>query len=57
MWYQQYSTTVDIHGPLQTTGEARCLVGVSVSRLASRTQVKLTPPLTMPLEEGPPRKP
>ena len=23
MWHQQFSTTVDIHGPLQTRGETR----------------------------------
>ena len=35
--HQQQSTTVDIHGPLQTRGETRCPGGVSVSCLASRT--------------------
>ena len=24
LWHQQKSTTVDIHGPLQTRGETRC---------------------------------
>ena len=37
LWHQQYSTTLDIHGPLQTRGETRCPGGVSVSCLASRT--------------------
>ena len=32
---QQLSTTLDIHGPLQTRGETRCPGGVSVSCLAS----------------------
>ena len=36
LWHQQKSTTVDIHGPLQTRGETRCPGGVSVSFLASR---------------------
>ena len=31
LWHQQYSTTVDIHGPLQARGETRCPGGVSVS--------------------------
>ena len=34
LWHQQYSTTVDIHGPLQARGETRCPGGVSVSCLA-----------------------
>ena len=38
LWYQQKSTTVDIHGPLQTRGETRCPERVSVSCLASRTR-------------------
>ena len=38
LWHQQQSTTVDIHGPLQTRGETRCPAGVSVSWLASRTR-------------------
>ena len=38
LWHQQQSTTVDIHGPLQTRGETRCPGGVSVSCLASRTR-------------------
>ena len=38
LWHQQQSTTVDIHGPLQTRGETRCPEGVSVSCLASRTR-------------------
>ena len=38
LWHQQKSTTVDIHGPLQTRGENRCPGGVSVSCLASRTR-------------------
>ena len=38
LWHQQKSTTVDIHGPLQTRGETRCPGGVSVSCLASRTR-------------------
>ena len=33
--HKQQSTTVDIHGPLQTRGETRCPGGVSVSCLAS----------------------
>ena len=37
-WHQQQSNTVGIHGPLQTRGETRCLGGVSVSCLASRTR-------------------
>ena len=28
LWHQQYSTTVDIHGPLQIRGVTRCLGGV-----------------------------
>ena len=36
--HQQQSTTVDIHGPLQTRGKTRCPGGVSVSCLASRTR-------------------
>ena len=38
LWHQQQSTTVDIHGPLQTRGETRCPGGVSVFSLASRTR-------------------
>ena len=38
LWHKQYSTTVDIHGPLKTRGETRCPGGVSVSSLASRTR-------------------
>ena len=38
LWHQQQSTTVDIHGPLQTRGEARRPGGVSVSCLAIRTR-------------------
>ena len=38
LWHQQLSTTVYIHGPLQTRGETRCPGGVSVSCLASRTR-------------------
>ena len=38
LWHQQQSTTVDIHGPLQTRGDIRCPGGVSVSCLASRTR-------------------
>ena len=33
LWHQQESTTVDINGTLQTRGETRCPVGVSVSWL------------------------
>ena len=33
LWHQQWSTTMDIHGPLQTRGETRCPGGVSVSCL------------------------
>ena len=29
-WHQQQSTTVDIHGPLQTRGETRCPGGVPI---------------------------
>ena len=35
---KQYSTMVDIHGPLETRVEERCLGGVCVSCLVSRTQ-------------------
>ena len=38
LWRQQWSTTVDIHGPLQTRGGTRCPGGVSVSCLVSRTR-------------------
>ena len=38
LWHQQYSTTVDIHGLLQTRGETRYPGRVSVSCLASRTR-------------------
>ena len=38
LWHQQKSTTVDIHGPLQTRGETSCPGGVNVSYLASRNR-------------------
>ena len=38
LWHQHWSTTVDIHGPLQTRGETRRPGGVSVSCPASRTR-------------------
>ena len=38
LWHQQKSTTVAIHGPLQTRGETRCPGGIGVSCLAIRTR-------------------
>ena len=35
LWHEQWSTTVDIYGPLHTRGETRCPGRVSVPRLTS----------------------
>ena len=37
LWHQQESTTVGIHGPLQSRGETRCPGGVSVSCLKTQS--------------------
>ena len=38
LWHRQYSTTMDVHGHLETRGGTTCPGGVSVSCLASRNR-------------------